>query len=135
MGFGPIQPTIFASKSCASVHLQRFTSSERVTSEEPSCPIYTTMYMYKSRQRISIKYTYSFVKVSYIHKAGSSGRLTVSHSHPHHISFLFFSHPLRFQQQSAVFRLQSISISFLSPSQHHYFRIYFLDNKIEKIII
>jgi hypothetical protein len=72
--------------------------------------------------------------------AGSSDRLTVSHSHSRHVRFLSPSRPLRFQQQATSSRLQPISIGFLFPSQHHHsrlnhFRIYFLDNKIEKTIV
>jgi hypothetical protein len=44
------------------------------------------------------------------------------------------------QQQATAFIQKPISISFLFPSQHYHsklnhFRIYFLDNKIEKTIV
>jgi hypothetical protein len=47
------------------------------------------------------------------------------------LSALFLSHLLALQEQAVISRLQPISISFLSSSQHHYFRlnyfrIYFL---------
>jgi hypothetical protein len=37
--------------------------------------------------------------------AGSSGRLAVSHSRSHHVSFLSPSRPLRFQQQAVASRI------------------------------
>jgi hypothetical protein len=50
---------------------------------------------------------------------------------------LSLSHPARLQQQAAASSLQAISISLLSPSQHHHFRlkhfrIQFMDNKFKK---
>jgi hypothetical protein len=51
----PMVNNAFAFKSCCSSLVQRFPSSERITSEKPSCPIHTIMYIYKRRQKISIK--------------------------------------------------------------------------------
>jgi hypothetical protein len=73
-------------------------------------------------------------------KAGCSGRLAISYSRPCHVIFFSSSRPLALQQQAAAYKLQPINISFLYPGQHHHsrlnhFRIYFLDNKIEKIIV
>jgi hypothetical protein len=72
-----------------------------------------------------------------LHKDGSSGRLTVSHSRSQHVRFLSPSRPPVLQQQAAASRLQSISISLLSPGHHshsglNYFRIHFVDNKFKK---
>jgi hypothetical protein len=62
MDFEPMRPTVnraFTFKSCTVV---RYSGSLRpVIGEEPSCPVHTTMYIYKMRQMISIKIMNSFV--------------------------------------------------------------------------
>jgi hypothetical protein len=69
-----------------------------------------------------------------------SGRMCVSHSRSYQVSFFSLSYSPALQQQAITSTLRIINISFLSLSQHqhsrlNHFRIYFLDNKIKKIIV
>jgi hypothetical protein len=71
---------------------------------------------------------------------GYSGGLAISHSHLYHISFLFFFSSTMIPVAGYSIQLTATSVSatldFSLPIiTLNHFRLYFLDNKIKKIII